>query len=204
MIELDKANLIGKGLHRECYRHPENETLCIKVVVSGNDDETRREQRYYRHIEKRGIAWDMIPRFHGNVETNLGPGSVFDLISDHNGDVSKTLEYYLSSNEETEAHYDGLSDSLDLLRHYLFQHRIITMTLKPKNISCKRMASDRYRLFIIDNIGNSDFIPICNYSRYFAGKKIRRKWASFESRMLNTYKHNKALHRMLSSAHPQT
>ena len=200
MIKLNKSKLVGKGLHRECYRHPEDENLCIKVVVSGHDDETRREKRYYRHIEKRNISWDMIPRFYGNVETNLGPGFVFDLIFDHDGKVSKTLEYYLSSNEETDALYDGLSSSLCLLKDYLLQQHIITMTLKPKNISCKRMKSGDVRLFIIDNIGNSDFIPICNYSKYFAGKKILRKWEAFESRMLNTYKHNKALHRMLSSS----
>ena len=200
MVELDKSNLSGKGLHRECYRHPENETLCIKVVVSGNDDETRREQAYYRHIEKRRISWDMIPRFHGNIETTLGRGAVFDLISDHDGEVSKTLEYYLSSNEETDTHYDGLSSSLYQLKDYLLQQRIITMTLKPKNISCKRMTSGSFRLFIIDNIGNSDYIQICNYSKYFAGRKILRKWKDFERRMLNTYKHNKSLHRMLSSS----
>ncbi len=201
MINLDKSNLVGKGLHRECYRHPENENLCIKVVVFGNADETRREKRYYRHIEKRNISWDMIPMFHGDIETSLGIGSVFDLILDYNGAVSKTLEYYLSSNEKTEAHNDGLSSSLYLLKDYLLQQQIITMALKPKNISCKKMDSGSFRLFVVDNIGNSDFIPICNYSKYFAKKKILRKWKHFEDSMLNTYKRNKALHRMLTSSH---
>jgi PhoP regulatory network protein YrbL len=117
------------------------------------------------------------------------------------GTVSKNLDYYLSSNEKTEAHYDGLSNSLYLLKDYLLQQRIITMTLKPKNISCQKNNSGIYRLFVVDNIGNSDFIPICNYSKYFAKKKISRKWQRFEDSMLIKYEHNKALHRMLTSSH---
>ena len=52
MVTLDKSNLAGKGLHRECYKHPENENLCIKVTVHGNNIETLREMKYYKHLEK--------------------------------------------------------------------------------------------------------------------------------------------------------
>ena len=93
MIKIDKNSLVGKGLHRECYRHPENKNHCIKIIVAGGPEESRRETRYYRHLENRNISWDMIPRYHGVVKTNLGIGSVFDLIVDQNGTVSKTLEY---------------------------------------------------------------------------------------------------------------
>jgi hypothetical protein len=200
MINIVKSGLVGRGLHRDCYRHPQNKNLCIKIVVHGNA-QVQREKRYYRHLEKRGISWDMIPMFHGDIETNLGRGSVFDLVSDHDGSVSKTLEYYLSSNKITEAHYNGLSNALYLLKDYLLQQHIITMTLKPYNVSCKKMKSGSFRLFIVDNLGTSDFIPICNYSKYLAKKKILRKWKSFEDSILNIYEHNKALHRMLTSSY---
>jgi len=201
MISIDRSGLIGKGRHRECYRHPENNHLCIKVVVAGGAKEGHRERRYYRHLKKRGICWDMIPEWHGDIETNLGSGSVFDLILNQDGSVSKTLEYYVSSNEKTEAHFDGLSRSLYLLKDYLLQQRIITMTLKPKNILCQKGRTGISRLFVVDNIGNSDFIPICNYSKYFAKNKIARRWKHFECSMLNKCGHNSALHRMLTSSH---
>ena len=204
MINLDKSRLVGKGLHREVYTHPENNNLCIKVVVHGNADESRREKEYYRLLEKRRIVWDMIPRYHGDIETNLGPGSVFDLVLDYNDAVSKTLGYYLSSNERTREYYSCLSNALDLLKDYLLQHRIITMTLKPKNIVCQKMVSGKFRLFVVDNIGNSDFIPICNYSSYLAKKKILRKWQHFEHRMLDAYEHNHALYKMLTTTHSHT
>ena len=201
MLNLEKTALIGKGLHRECYRHPENKKLCVKVIVAGNTTETRREKKYYRHLEKKGISWDIIPRYYNDIETNLGVGSVFDLIADDNDEVSKTLEYYLSTDEKTEKHYDALSKGLNLLKSHLLHQQIITMTLKPKNISCKKLKSGGFRLFIVDNIGCSDFIPICNYSNFFAAKKILRRWKSFEDCLLNTYKHNNSLQRMFTYSH---
>lgn len=199
MLKLDKSDFVGKGLHRECYRHPENNVLCVKVVVAGNDDETRREKKYYRHLEKRNISWEMIPEYHGDVETNLGTGSVFDLIVDHDGAVAKTLEYYLTSNKKTEARTAELKQALVSLKEYLLAHRIITMTLKPKNIVFPLVDAVEPRLVVIDNIGNSDFIPVCNYSDFFARKKILRKWQKFEESMLNDYPSNTALQQMLST-----
>ena len=199
MVNIEKSGLVGTGHHRECYRHPEDRNLCIKIVVSGNSKEISREKKHYIRLQKRGISWDMIPGYHGEIETNMGSGSVFDLVLDHDGAISNNLKYYLSSNELTEANYSQLSNALDLLKNYLLQHRIITMTLNPNNVLCKKLASGGLRLYVIDNIGNSDYIPICDVSSYFAKKKILRKWKRFEDKMLGKYKHNNALHKMLTN-----
>jgi len=203
MIHINKSNFIGKGSHREVYRHPEKKNLCIKIIVDGSDDsrQERREKTYYRHLEKRGVAWDMIPQYYGDTITNLGMGSVFDLISEHDGTVSKTLGYYIASNEITETHYDSLKKSFYLLKDYLLKQRIITKTLAPRNIVCQRNASGIFRLSVIDSIGNLDFIPFCNYINYLAELKIHRRWGRFERKMLEAHPHNKALHRMLTSSH---
>jgi len=201
MINIDPSSLIGKGLHRECYVHPENKNLCIKVVVHGDSKEIQREQKYYSLLQKRNISWEVLPRFYGLVETNLGLGAVFDLIRNYDGSVSKTLEFYLVSNEKTGSHYLGLLKAINSLRKKLYQQKIITMTLKAKNIVYKKTNHEEGRLIIIDNIGNSDLIPICNYNAFMAGKKILRKWKRFENNLLNKYAHNEALHRMLTSSH---
>jgi len=203
LITIDNHNFVGKGSHREVYRHPENQNLCIKIIVDGSSHSrpNRREISYHRHLERRGIAWDMIPKYHGDITTNLGIGSVFDLVSDHDGAVSKTLGYYLSSNDVTEAHYDGLSRSLFLLKDYLLRYRIITKTLEHRNIVCQRNKSGIFRLSVIDSVVNLDFIPICNYIRFLAEKKIHRRWKRFERNLLGLFPHNKALDRMLTSSH---
>ncbi|RLA48020.1 MAG: hypothetical protein DRR06_00870 [Gammaproteobacteria bacterium] len=199
MIEINSSALIGKGLHRECYVHPQDKNLCIKVAVNENIKETQREQKYYRFLKRKNICWDMLPKFYGNIDTNMGSGAVFDMIRNHDASVSKTLEHYLDSNENTESHYAGLVQSLALLKAYLLTENIITMTIKPKNILYQELDAENGRLFIVDNIGNSDLLPICNYSKRLGNKKILRKWQRFESSLLKTYPDNKALVRILAN-----
>ena len=197
MLTLESSSLIGRGLRRECYFHPGDESKCVKVVVVGDHRESVREQAYYRLLEKRAICWDMLARFYGNVETNRGPGAVFELIRDYNGEVSRTLEHYFSSDIETDLDYHELSRRLPLLRQYLLHWKIVTMAIKPQNIVFKKTDQSRGDLVVIDNVGNSDFIPICNYVDFMARRKIRRKWQRFENSLFRDYTRNAALQQML-------
>ena len=180
MLKLESSALLGRGLRRECYFHPEDENKCIKIVVAGDHKETVREQSYYRLLEKRNIDWRMLASFYGNVETNLGEGAVFELIRDYNGEVSKTLVHYFSADNETDRNYPYLYQALLALKQYLLKWKIVTISLKPQNIVFKKTNESEGFLVVIDNIGNSDFIPICNYVGWMATRKIHRKWQRFE------------------------
>ena len=193
MILLNASYFVGKGLHRECYVHPEDKNLCIKVVVAGDLSESKREQSYYKLLQKRDICWDILPRFHGVIETNMGAGAVFDLIRDFDGEISKTLKHYLSSELLDSVENPGISQAICVFKEELYRQSIITMTLSPKNIMYKKTGPNEGRLILIDNIGNSDFIPICSYIDSLAKKKITRKLLRFEQTVLKMSAHNKAL-----------
>lgn len=180
MISLDTDHRFAGGYHRDCYVHPGDDTLCIKVSLRGNHRESAREARYYRHLQRRRVPWDHLPRFHGFVETNLGSGAVFDLVRDSDGKVSSTLEHYLQSPALTVANVEELTQAIWSLKSYLIENRIIPRTLKAKNIVYQKSDSGTSRLVIIDNIGNTEFFPICNYVYFFASRKILRKWMRFE------------------------
>jgi len=183
MITLDRTEKFGKGLHREVFVHPDNADLCIKVVTNGNQQETKREQGYYKQLQKRNIAWDLLPKFHGNIETSLGPGAVFDILRDPNGKICKTLEYYLADKEFIANNQQQLQTALVELREYLLKYHIMSMAMKPKNMLYQLSETGAGKLFIIDNIGNSDFIPICNYVHFFADQKIVRRWDRFIAKL---------------------
>lgn len=193
MLKLESSQLIGRGLRRECYFHPEDENKCIKIVVAGDHKETVREQSYYWLLNKRNISWQMLARFYGNIETNRGAGAVFELIRDYNKKVSKTLEHYFSANSQTEIDYQALSRAMPLLKQYLLKWKILTISLKPQNIVYKRIDESEGTLVVIDNIGNSDYIPICNYVDWMAIRKINRKWKRFADSLAKDYASNKAL-----------
>jgi hypothetical protein len=139
----------------------------------------------------------MLARFYGNVETNRGQGAVFELIRDHNGEVSKTLEHYISADIAADIDYQDLSRALPVLKQYLLDWKIVTMSFKPQNIVYKKINKSEVALVVIDNIGNSDFIPICNYVDFMAIRKIRRKWLRFEDSLVKDYAQNLALQHVL-------
>lgn len=179
MITISPETMVGKGLHRECFIHPDDENKCIKIVVNGNQQETCREQSYYKFLEKRKISWAMLPRFYGNVETNMGLGAVFDLIRDHDGMVSNSLEHYLAKKEYISQNKPNILLALANLKLYLLENNIISMTIQPKNILYQLNKDTSGTLHIVDNVGNADFIPIASYCYYFGNKKMSRRWTRF-------------------------
>ena len=197
VLSLDNATPIGAGLHRECYLHPEDERLCVKVIVAGNSDENRREARYYSRLSARGISWDMLARFHGLVETSRGEGAVFGLIRDYEGSISRPLNEYLENPALGAQCQATLPRALPALKTYLLENRIVTMTLKAKNILVQRTGADQGRLVIVDNVGNSDFIPLSHYVGALGRLKIRRKWRRFENDLLQRYPEIPALREAL-------
>lgn len=197
MIELQTEGMIGKGLHRECYVHPDDANKCIKVVVLRGEEETKREQAYYKLLQKQKIDWTLLPKFYGVVPTSMGEGAVFDLIRDANGEVGKTLEHYLESSILTEQNQQGLLQAIRALKTYLIEQNVMTMTIKPKNIVYQRQSDKEGKAIIIDNIGNSDIIPISSHCRYFGRKKIQRKWDRFMTLLQRDYQENSALQALL-------
>lgn len=193
MINLSPEMMIGKGLHRECFTHPENKALCIKVVTNGNQQETQREQSYYNLLKKRNISWEMLPEFHDNLETNMGNGAVFELIRDHDNSTSRTLEYYLNNDASIQENSDSIIQALQRLKRYLISQNIITMSIKPKNLLFKKDDDGQGTVYIVDNIGNSDLIKISSYNSYFGKKKILRKWLHFKNSLQKHYPNNSVI-----------
>ena len=187
MVTLGPQLLINKGKRRACYHHPDDDRLCIKIVVSGDNKETSREQAYYRLLERRRASWEMIARFYGNVDTNMGAGAVFELIRDYDNKVSQTLKYYLSSFGQNGIDYNQIFNALNALKKFLLRERVVTMSLADHNIIFKKISETEGVLVLVDNIGNSDFIPVASYFHFFAKKKILREWRRFESCLFRDY-----------------
>ncbi len=198
MLELSEQSLIGRGLHRECYQHPQRHDRCIKVIVHGDSDENSREARYLSFLERRGSSLAQLTRFHGVVTTSRGEGAVFDLVRDHDGSIAKSLAHYLGDHAFCQNNVDNLRAALADLYRYLLVNGIITMTIKAKNILYRRQDASPGRLVIVDNIGNADFIPIANYVAALARAKIRRKWSRFMDDLRMEHRDNPSLDHILS------
>jgi hypothetical protein len=113
---LKKSLIIGKGGRRIVYRHPDNPNQCLKIVHHKMVhykyiDENKGDIKYYQHLQNRGASFKHIACIRGEQNTNKGNALVFDLIKDYDGEISKTLRYYLltppiqSINCRTPAHF---------------------------------------------------------------------------------------------------
>ena len=123
---------------------------------------------------------------------------IFELIRDYNGETAIPLEKYFANNSLTEKYFDQLVTGLKELKSALLKDRIITMTIKSKNILFQHLSETKSRLIIIDNIGNSTFIPIANYIPYFAKSKIERTWQRFLNSIVKENSNNPLLIRLIS------
>ena len=197
-ITLSEKDYISRGLHRKCYHHPEDANKCIKVNYNdGAEEETNREIAYYKHLIKRNVSFDALAKYYGPVSTNYGNGHIFELIRDYNGETAIPLEKYLANKSLTEKYFDQLVTGLKELKSALLKDRIITMTIKSKNILFQQLSDTNSRLVIIDNIGNSTFIPIANYIPCFAKSKIERTWQRFLKSIVKENSHNSLLTRLI-------
>lgn len=187
-----------QGGNRLCFFHPDDATRCIKVVRPDRTPEIRRKQKAFpknlkplsRFDEnknelneinkiKRFIgeeALELIPKYYGMIETNLGPGLCSDMIVDDDNRVSLSLKQYLWVN--------GLNVPL-LAALEAFKQKWIKLSMPSRDlllhnivveqIHCQSDISSIHRLVVIDGLGWPGFSWLYDICRPLAVTKARKK-----------------------------
>lgn len=172
---------IGMGKERMCYVHPEDPRLAIKIPINDVKTQSEREIRFYRKLEKRGVVDEKhIPGFHGLCETNRGRGIVVDLVRNHDGEISRPLNWYLAQGfpiEEFEPYLEELKQSF-LKNLIIFNH---DMTIG--NILVQKTAAARFHMVAIDGLGDVVAIDWPDAFSFLVRRKIRRRWERFIARV---------------------
>lgn len=174
---------IGSGRHRRCYQHPSDNRKCIKTLYNPDDGglkEVQRETAYYLKKTESIQACRAIPNYYGTVQTNLGPGYVFDLVTDYDGTISKSLDFYI---RHKRIPLSVIEAKLAELHNMLIEHGISTMTLKEYNVLVRKTAPQECSLVVIDNIGEAEFVPLASYFRFLHRRKINRSIQRFKQRL---------------------
>lgn len=182
MIEIDNSLFFSKGTTRQCFIHPDNKNLCIKISLKDQGKRTagilkaiKRENKFYKYLEKQNISWSNLSRYNGDIDTSIGQGSVYELIRDYDGEISKSLESYLKQDNLTGIHYETLCKKLKNLYVYMQENKVLTTSLLTRNIVVKQSNND-FELVIIDDIGNSEFLAVSQLIPLLGERKIKRKW----------------------------
>ncbi|MDB4295806.1 PhoP regulatory network YrbL family protein [Akkermansiaceae bacterium] len=174
----DKELHIASGAYARCYRHPEDASLCIKLPTSDPKaaKRLRADLAYYQKLHKKNTDLTHLSDFIGPCLTNLGPGHVFECITNSDGSVSKTLGHYLTHEPERETE---IIEALHVLAHYLEKNRIMISDLHERNILLQIEPNKPITAMVVDGIGDRVAIQILNVFGSLVDGKIARRWNRF-------------------------
>lgn len=199
-IRLAGLKPVGRGSHRVCYRHPDHPDRCVKVLIVHVPGETMTDQRIvagralfspvvdentleletYGELERTDnpAIWNHIPRCHGMVETDLGPGLCIEYITGPDGMPAESLT------QRIDRSYDSsCRRALEELKGFLLKHLVRIGDLHQSNLLIRALAGEeRERIYIIDGLADRHllwwrcFYPLRRF-------KVRRKIQRMEFRI---------------------
>ncbi|WP_158224651.1 YrbL family protein [Agaribacterium haliotis] len=182
---LQLTDKVGQGKERACYVHPDDSSKAVKVLLGDESTQMQREIRIYEYLNKnKAVPYKRIPAYYGTVETNLGTGYVFDLVRDADGQVSKSLKWYLQHGSSPK----DFKRQLKNLRRYFLKYKVIfNHDMYEGNILVRITKKGRRKLVVIDGLGEVTFVQWPNRFGFFAKRKIMRRWQRFYRRLLRNY-----------------
>jgi hypothetical protein len=199
-VSLSNAEPFAVGGRRLCFVHPGDPTVCIKVnrvdeqrferlprkriipasLRRGLDD-NRHDRRLLSSLQRRlGRRYAHLPRYHGDVETDIGRGIAIDLIRDADGQIARTIRNLIVEGVPL----DELRPAFDEFARYLERNRVLTRALLDHNIVAARGADGGWTLYLIDGFGDPAFISLGSLIPSIGRAKMRRRaadaWRRFE------------------------
>ncbi len=189
-LSLSSRTPFAKGGQRACYVDPADPLRTLKVLLPGHSPQEKREAlsfpKNFRPLhyfddndeEYRNLRWieqkwghvPLIPRLYGKVETDLGTAISTELFRDENGQISKTLEYYLWKEKEPKR----CQQALEVFAEEWLQYAIPTRSLMLYNLVVVQ-EGDALNIKLIDDFGLAEFIPFVKLSNRLRRAKVTRR-----------------------------
>lgn len=173
VLQLDPNDMISTGA-RECYYHPDNPNLCVKVPLRQSDAAyvLQRELDTYEQV-KDALHDFVIPYEHDLVDTNRGLGMVCHVLRNEDGTIAKSLCDYILVGGVTE----DMINQIRRFYHVCMQHGLYFYDLNGKNFLIQEYAGEQ----------NVKYIDLKSYRRmqsplqidnifpFLGGMKMRRR-----------------------------
>lgn len=147
---------IGSGHDREVWRHPLNRALGVKVSKPEHERaQNDIDLHYSMHLERLGVAGPHLPRVHGWVQTDRGPGLVVDLVQRRDGTPCPTLSQAVRSGMISEMEAVGL---IYEACEWLTRNGVILADYGLDNFLIRESSvAGRAHLVFVDGLGTRHF-----------------------------------------------
>lgn len=148
---LQLSQYIGSGNGRDCWHHPYNPALCVKVDRAGSErPQNAIDWHYSRVLKRRGVVGPYIAAVHHWVETNHGRGLVVDLVCGADGKPAlplyETIEAGLLS-------HDKARSIVNEAFQWLKDKRVLYADYSADNMLVRFLPDGECQLVFIDGLG---------------------------------------------------
>ena len=173
MLILNPSDLISTGM-RECYYHPENPDLCVKVPIRKHDAEIvlRRELSTYNQV-KEILSEFVIPYNPELVETNRGLGIVCHLLRNEDKSIAKSLYEYRLTGEISE----DVVEQICRFYWVCLKNRLYFYDLNSKNFLIQIKSGRKYIKYsdLKSYRRTQSLLQFDNFIPLLAAMKMRRR-----------------------------
>lgn len=151
----------------EIRRNKQNVLKRLKPLNSFN--ENYQEQKVYQLIDKHigEAAYQLIPRCYGLINTDLGIGLSFELITDYDQKISQSLKQYIWENNISAP----LEIAINTFKQQWQQLGMPSRNLLLHNMVVQKITENNYRIVVIDGLG----WPTTMFYAYFLPRIARKK-----------------------------
>ncbi len=200
-LDLDRALWIGSGWKRDCYLHPDEPGLCIKVARDKPGGARRLRERLssWARAENTGDAhnrreWQaygtfgaqlapFVPCYHGFIATSRGPGLVVELVRDAHGSPSAPLRDWL--HDGTQERGAALLDQFRIFFDMLATRDLWLMDLNLQNFMIQVTEDGTERPWLIDLkrlVDNKEIFQVPGWSTTLKRRKLARRIERFNTK----------------------
>lgn len=200
-MRLTNNDLLAEGGRRFVYINPEDNTKLLKIVKQEVIDRKLKKLKFYKKFRFRKVVdentedynaykvynkkskdiFNFIPKLYGYIDTNLGKGLVTEYICNYDGTAAMSLKNYIQLNGIDKEIWKALK----LLYKQLLDNCLVTRELKDFNVVVQIKSDNSKRLYIVDGFGNQELIPLSNYVKCIARRKIRKHFKIFIRNILS-------------------
>ena len=201
IIQLSNRMPFASGTKRDCYIHPNDPDLIIKVIpahksievlhsskiwirrmlqtpesMDANRGEREKFEKLGKKFENLRESIPNLVEYRGQVQTDLGEGLLFRAIKNYDGAISESLGSAAKTGGYVRASLLGALQSLESVQG----DGSIYNDLGIDNLVVEILDSShsKYKLWIIDGINCRSLIPVAEYVEMYArvrkAKKLRK------------------------------
>lgn len=171
IMTINEELFIGSGGHQATYVHPTDPAKCIKIPHTKDDGDVRKEMRYRKSCAAKLERSQLVTKFFGTIETNIGLGYIFERVIDFDGKTSLDMKKFLPL-----ATPEIVRKVLLDFKEVFLRENIAIVDTDIENFMVQEISPKIYRVRIVDNIGTPVLIPLVYWFEFAAAWKARRYW----------------------------